>query len=88
MNAKTAALIELIRLTECEETATIARQRALIKARRLVSWGTLAEALGVTRETVRGQYASAVRTLTEQENPNNEIPAQCENPQTDRGSTE
>jgi hypothetical protein len=77
MNAQTAALIELIRLTECEEAATIARQRALVEARKLVSWGTLAEALGVARETVRTQHASAVRALAQRTTPDNERSTPC-----------
>lgn len=77
MDAQTAALIELIRLTECEEAATIARQRALVEARRLVSWGTLAEALGVPRETVRSQYASAIKALVQRTTPDNERSTPC-----------
>jgi hypothetical protein len=77
MDAQTAALIELIRLTECEESATIARQRALVEARKLVSWGALAVALGVDRGTVRGQYAAAVRALAQRTTPDNERSTSC-----------
>ena len=72
MDTHAAVLIELVRLTECEETATIERQRALVKARELVSWGTLAQVLGVDRGTVRGQYASAIKALAQHTAPSDD----------------